>query len=501
LSFGQATGFVISNKATGGSIGTAATTVDLYTNFNLHQTTAGQTLTVPNLTNPASGKIIQLNNTGTVTLILIPGGIIPIGYGVILRWDGTQWSVSSGSVGATGPTGATGSAGATGPTGNTGLTGPTGATGSTGATGPTGNTGLTGPTGATGSTGATGPTGNTGLTGATGSTGATGPTGNTGLTGPTGATGPTGLTGATGPTGATGATGSITALSAIGSSSNANAATLTGTVLNLEPASASFGGVVTTSAQSFAGAKTFTTTAYGKNLTNGLASTVSAAGTNVLTSTSNRQQVLTGSTTHIYQLPNATTLRLGATYEFNDNSTGILTVTDNSTATVTTVPVGGYGWVTCTDTSTTSGVWDKHFLLSSTPAVSVTNLGLSSATSLNTGSFGVTYDGGGGVISTNNYTSVVVPYGGTITKWYISSIDPTAGAGLSGSVVIDIKRAGTSIIGSGNKPTLSSQSSANAVANGSWTSLTVSANDQLDFYVVSATTCVKVNCTIIITKQ
>ena len=46
LSFGQATGFVISNKATGGSIGTAATTVDLYTNFNLHQTTAGQTLTV-----------------------------------------------------------------------------------------------------------------------------------------------------------------------------------------------------------------------------------------------------------------------------------------------------------------------------------------------------------------------------------------------------------------------------------------------------------------------
>ena len=50
--------------------------------------------------------------------------------------------------------------------------------------------------------------------------------------------------------------GSIS-LAAIGSTPNANAATLTGTVLNLEPASASFGGVVTTGTQTFAGAKTF----------------------------------------------------------------------------------------------------------------------------------------------------------------------------------------------------------------------------------------------------
>lgn len=47
-------------------------------------------------------------------------------------------------------------------------------------------------------------------------------------------------------------------LAPIGSSSNANAATLTGAVLNLEPASSSFGGVVTTTSQSLAGVKTFT---------------------------------------------------------------------------------------------------------------------------------------------------------------------------------------------------------------------------------------------------
>jgi hypothetical protein len=50
---------------------------------------------------------------------------------------------------------------------------------------------------------------------------------------------------------------SAVTLSAIGSTPNANAATLTGQVLNLEPASASFGGVVTTGTQTFAGDKTF----------------------------------------------------------------------------------------------------------------------------------------------------------------------------------------------------------------------------------------------------
>jgi len=54
------------------------------------------------------------------------------------------------------------------------------------------------------------------------------------------------------------ADGGVLSLSAIGGTANANAATITGTVLNLQPASDSFGGVVTTGTQTFAGTKTLT---------------------------------------------------------------------------------------------------------------------------------------------------------------------------------------------------------------------------------------------------
>ncbi|MFM7019792.1 MAG: beta strand repeat-containing protein, partial [Aquirufa sp.] len=53
----------------------------------------------------------------------------------------------------------------------------------------------------------------------------------------------------------------IGSLAAIGSTPNANGATISGTALNLEPASASYGGVVTTGTQTFAGVKTFSASA------------------------------------------------------------------------------------------------------------------------------------------------------------------------------------------------------------------------------------------------
>lgn len=58
-------------------------------------------------------------------------------------------------------------------------------------------------------------------------------------------------------TAASNGTSAVTTLAAVGSSPNANAATISGTTLNLQPASASFPGVITTGTQTIAGDKTF----------------------------------------------------------------------------------------------------------------------------------------------------------------------------------------------------------------------------------------------------
>lgn len=77
-------------------------------------------------------------------------------------------------------------------------------------------------------------------------------------------------------------TGDVT-LSAIGSTPNANASSLAGQVLNLQPANASFGGVVSTTTQSFAGDKTFTgnVVVSGNLDINGTTTTVNTATLNV----------------------------------------------------------------------------------------------------------------------------------------------------------------------------------------------------------------------------
>lgn len=108
-------------------------------------------------------------------------------------------------------------------------------------------------------------------------------------------------------------------------------------------------------------------------------------------------------------------------------------------------------------------------------------------------SFGLTLDGNGGVISTGSKGYTVIPFAGEITSWYVVGDQP-------GSITMDVKRSGTSIVGAGNKPSLSSEQRANASVSG-WTSTTISANDEIEFNVDSATTVTRVNLIIQVTQS
>lgn len=74
------------------------------------------------------------------------------------------------------------------------------------------------------------------------------------------------------------AAGGVTTLAAIGSTANANGATISSSTLNLQPASASFGGVVTTGSQTFAGAKTFSSNITANGVTVGVGFASSGSG-------------------------------------------------------------------------------------------------------------------------------------------------------------------------------------------------------------------------------
>ncbi len=88
---------------------------------------------------------------------------------------------------------------------------------------------------------------------------------------------------------------------------------------------------------------------------------VSANSTTVLTVASNPYQNLTGALPQVFQLPDATTLQVGTPYQFSDNSTGTLTVTNSSGTILATVPAGGFASVQNISTASSSGSWDFHF--------------------------------------------------------------------------------------------------------------------------------------------
>jgi len=90
--------------------------------------------------------------------------------------------------------------------------------------------------------------------------------------------------------------------------------------------------------------------------------TITASGTPVvLTVSSAPSYLVSGSGGQTIQLPDATTLNNGVTYAFNNNqSSGAITVNNNSSTLIASVPSGAYVVITLLSNSTAAGTWDRH---------------------------------------------------------------------------------------------------------------------------------------------
>ena len=148
----------------------------------------------------------------------------------------------------------------------------------------------------------------------------------------------------------------------------------------------------------------------------GFTATTSAAGTTVLTASSNYYQNLLGSTTQTFQLPDATTLLVGTTFIFDNDSTGTLTVVDNASGPIETVPGGAASFVYLAVNSTVAGTWRRHAFLPASYDFNGTTANFGNATITNAVWNGTTIDpayGGTGLTSFSAANNALYSTGAT----------------------------------------------------------------------------------------
>jgi hypothetical protein len=166
-------------------------------------------------------------------------------------------------------------------------------------------------------------------------------------------------------------------------------------------------------------------------------SNTAASGTQiVLTAASVPNYVITGSGGQTIKLPDATTLPNGTIFSFNNNqSSGAITVNNNSNTLIVSIPSGAFTIVTLLSNSIAAGSWDIH---DQAPA----NVSWSTNTFSYAGSFtNGTWNGNvvaynrGGTGQSSLFVAGGIVYGSTTTALAVTSIGTTgqvltsAGAG------------------------------------------------------------------------
>ena len=115
----------------------------------------------------------------------------------------------------------------------------------------------------------------------------------------------------------------------------------------------------------------------------GYSAVTAAAGTTVLAASSDYYQNLVGTTTQTFRLPDATGLLEGTTFIFDNDSTGTLTVVDNASGSIETIPSGAAGFVYLADNATVAGTWRRHAFLPASYDFNATTANFGNATITN----------------------------------------------------------------------------------------------------------------------
>jgi hypothetical protein len=160
---------------------------------------------------------------------------------------------------------------------------------------------------------------------------------------------------------------------------------------------------------------------------------VTASGTQiVLTAASTPDYEVTGSGGQTIKLPDATTLPNGYVFSFDNNqSSGAITVNNNSNTLVVSVPSGGYVLLRLLSNSIAAGSWDRHDLSPSNVSWSTNTFDYpGSITSATWNGSTVAYNRGG-TGQSSNFVAGGIVYGSSTTALAVTAVGTTGQALLS----------------------------------------------------------------------
>lgn len=130
------------------------------------------------------------------------------------------------------------------------------------------------------------------------------------------------------------------------------------------------------------------------NMIESFQTVTSAAGTTTLAVTSAKTTQITGTTTQIVKMPDATTLVVGMQFFVHNISTGIVTANDNGSTLIQSMAAGSFATFTCTGIGSAAGTWDVAYT-SAGGSGSVTSVSVVSA------------NGFAGTVATNTTTPAI----------------------------------------------------------------------------------------------
>jgi hypothetical protein len=164
---------------------------------------------------------------------------------------------------------------------------------------------------------------------------------------------------------------------------------------------------------------------------NGFTAMFAAGTTNTLTIDSTPVHLVNGSGGQTFKLPSATTLTKGTIYTFNNNqTTGAISVINNSNTLVKSVPSGAYMTLELTDNINAAGTWDAHFQTPSNVSWSTNTLDYAGSITNATWNGNIVAYNRGGTGSSSLFNQGGIVYGSTTT-----SLGTTA-AGTSGQLLV-----------------------------------------------------------------